>query len=231
VSRIPLWDHVEELRKAIIRCGWTILAASLLAFCFHKPLFALFITPLGFEKFVLLSPLEGFFSAAKLSFWVGFVLSSPLWLYFLLSFFLPALNRKEKKLLFPFFLCSAIFIFIGIFFAYTVTLPLTFNFLKNFNASLGENLWSLSKSLDLVLSLLLAHGLIFELYVVLLFLVRVNLCSYELLQKARRGVIVAVFILAAILTPPDVLSQLLLALPMLLLYESALIYARYRKHI
>jgi len=229
VSRLSFWDHVEAFRLAILRSGWTIFIATLLAFCFHKQLFFIFVAPLGFEKCYLLSPLEGFSAAAKLSFWIGLIFSSPLWIFFLLSFFLPALKKREKRLLFPFLLCSIICIAAGILFAYHFTLPLVIRFFLSFNASLGENLWSVGKSLDLVMSLLLAHGIIFEFYVILLFLIRCDLCSYSLLKKVRRGVIVAIFILAAVLTPPDVFSQLLLAFPMLILFEGALLYARYRR--
>ena len=228
MTRQAFWEHVEALRKVVIRSGWTILIASLLAFCFHKQLFSLLITPLGFEKLYLLTPLEGFAASAKLSFWAGLIFSSPLWLYFVLNFFLPALKKKERGLLFPFFLGSLIFIAGGILFAYTITLPLVIKFFHTFNRSLGENLWSLSKSLDLVMSLLLAHALVFEFYMVLLLLIRWEICSYALLKKARRVMIVLILVIAAILTPPDVLSQLLLACPMLLLYGIRLLYARFR---
>lgn len=228
---LPFWDHVEDLRKMLIRSGWAILLTTLASFTFHKHIFHLLVTPLSIEGLYLLSPLEGFATAAKLSLWLGIIVSSPLWLFFLLDFLLPGMKSRERKLLLPFLGLSFLFIGGGILFAYTVTLPLVMQFFQKFNAGLGTNMWSLSQTLDLIIGLLLAHGIVFELYVVLLFLIHFGLLSYSLLKKARRGVIVAIFILAAILTPPDVLSQLLLALPMFLLFESVLIYARLKsKH-
>jgi sec-independent protein translocase protein TatC len=223
---LPFWDHVEELRKAILRSGWAILLATLLVFCFHKHIFSALLAPLAIEGLYLLNPLEGFSCAAKLSLWVGIILSSPCWLYFLLTFFLPALKPREKKLLFPFLLLSLLFTAGGILFAYTITLPLVMRFFQLFNANLGENIWSLGQTVDLIFTLILAHGILFELYVILLFLIGYKLIPYPLLKKGRKGIIVAIFVIAAILTPPDVLSQLLLAFPMLLLFESALLFAR-----
>jgi sec-independent protein translocase protein TatC len=226
MTRLPFWDHVEELRKIVVRSGWVVLFFTLLAFCFHKQIFSALLAPLAIEGLYFLNPIEGFSIAAKLSLWVGITLSSPFWLYFILTFFLPALKPRERRLLFPFLLLSLLFAVGGILFAYTITLPLVMQFFQKFNSELGENLWSAAKTFDLILGLILAHGIVFELYVVLLLLIRFRLLSYSLLKKVRRGVIVAIFVLAALLTPPDVLSQLLLAFPMLLLFESAILYAR-----
>ncbi|MFC2049225.1 twin-arginine translocase subunit TatC, partial [Chlamydiota bacterium] len=214
------------LRSTLIRIGWTIVLATLATFSFHRELFSALLAPLGVEKLYLFGPLEGFALALKLSFWGGLVLSSPLWLYFLLRFLMPALRAREKSLIFPFLGLSLLCVLGGIAFAYTITLPLVSSYFAQFNAGLGENMWGLKESVNLSLGLLLAHAIVFELYVVLLFLVHFGLFPYLLLKKVRKGVIVAIFILAAILTPPDVLSQLLLAFPMLLLFESTLLYAR-----
>lgn len=231
MTHLPFWDHVEHLRKALIRSGWLILLTTLFAFCFHKKILALLLAPLAIDKVVLISPLEGFSTAAKLSLWMGILFSSPFWLYFLLTFLLPALKPKEKGVLISFLVLSLLFTAAGFLFAYTITLPFVMKFFQQFNAGLGENLWSLGATLDLVLGLILAHGFVFELYVVLLFLIRFHFLPYALLKKIRKGVIVAIFIIAAILTPPDVLSQLLLAFPMLFLFESALFYARFKGRI
>lgn len=224
---IPFWDHVEELRRTLIRVAWIILIGTLAAFCFHRQLFSAILAPLGIEQLYLFGPLEGFTMAMKISLWGGAILSSPLWLYFLLRFLLPALREREKSLVLPFLGLSLLCMLGGVAFAYCFTLPCAASYFEQFNARLGENLWSLKETLNLTLSLILAHAIVFELYVVLLFLIHYRLFHYPLLKKARKGVIVAVFILAAILTPPDVLSQLLLAFPMLLLFESALLYARF----
>ncbi len=223
------WHHFEELRKTLLRIGWVLLAAFVLCFCFHKSLLAALLAPLGIEELYLFSPLEGFMIALKISFWGGLLLASPLIIGLLLLFLLPALKHSEKKMLLPFLSLSLLFVSLGILFAYKITLPFVSNYFYSFNAELGTNLWSLKESVSLSLGLISAHALVFELYVILLFLIHFGFLTYSLLKKIRKGVIVAIFILAAILTPPDVASQLLLAFPMLVLFESAIFYARFKK--
>ena len=230
MSRLSFWDHIEELRKMLIRCGCVIVIATAFAFFFHKEIVDLLTAPLGIEELYILTPLEGFSCVVKLSFWAGVLLSSPIWLYSLINFLLPALRIGEKKLLLPFLALSTFFIGGGIFFAYKITLPYAIQFFQKFNEGLGENLWGLGKTIDLTIGLMLAHGLVFELYVLLLFLIQFRLLPHPLLKKGRKGVYVCIFILAALLTPPDVLSQLLLAFPMVLLFESAIFYAKLTKH-
>lgn len=180
------------------------------------------------DKLVILSPTEGIVAAFKVSFWIGFAASSPLWLYFIGSFIAPALNREEKRALLPCFALSLIFFSLGLLFCYKITLPLANSYLSLFNAAIGQNLWSLSHYLDYTLILMLANGIAFESAVILFCLVHFRLITPEAMRQKRRFAIVAIFIAAAILTPPDVVTQLLLALPLLLLYEAALLYACWR---
>lgn len=261
------WDHVEELRKSILRMGFVIACATIVAFFFHKPLFQLLLAPLNkspFEKqvlvkeryiahqetaigdvhlkpgeiydvevprkqFYLFSPIDGFLAVLKVSFWAGILLSSPFWTFFLLQFILPALRHRERSVLLPFFGLSLFFIGGGILFAYTVTLPIVSRFFEKFNEAIAENLWGLGQTLDFALILILAHGLVFELYVGLLFLIHFRVLTTSQLIRARRVAMVLILILAAILTPPDLISQLLIAIPMLLLYETTIFYAHYRE--
>ncbi|MCC5832217.1 MAG: twin-arginine translocase subunit TatC [Chlamydiales bacterium] len=226
---MTFWEHVEELRKTLLRMMLVVALATVAAFCFHKPLFNILLAPLEIEKLYLFSPLEGFTTVLKTAFWAGLLASSPLWTFFLLQFILPALRGREKRLILPFFFLSALFIVCGILLAYTVTLPLVTQFFRSFNEGIGENLWGLGETLNFALMLVLAHGLVFELYVGLLFLIHFSLLSADRLRQARRGVIVLILVLAALLTPPDLLSQILLALPMLLLYETAVFYSLFLK--
>lgn len=225
---MTFWEHVEELRKALLRMMLVVALAAFSAFCLHKPLFRLLLAPLEIEHVYLFSPLEGFAAVLKASFWAGLLASSPLWSFFLLRFILPALRGREKRLILPFLGLSVLFIAAGLIFAYMVTLPLVTRFFQNFNQGIGENMWGLGQTLNFALLLVLGHGLVFELYVGLLFLIRFNFLTVDQLRQARRAVIVLLLLLAAILTPPDVLSQLLLAAPMLIFYESAVLYASFR---
>lgn len=177
------------------------------------------------SKLVILTPFEGMTTALKVSLWVGVAASSPFWLFVILQFIFPALKRREKQLLFPFFAASAGFIVLGLFFAFYVTIPIANRYLLDFNQAIGTNLWSLSDYLDYTLFLLLANGMAFELTVVGLFAVQLGLISTEWLISKRRASIVAAFILSALLTPPDILTQFLLAIPLIALYEALILYS------
>jgi sec-independent protein translocase protein TatC len=124
-------------------------------------------------------------------------------------------------------LCIAFLLF-GLLFAYYVTIPLANQFLYAFNLSIGENLWSASLYLDYTVVLLLANALAFELCAVLLLCVHYGVISSRWLQAKRRYIYVAIFVVAAVLTPPDVLTQLLLAIPLVIFYEMIVVYARWK---
>jgi len=227
-SRLSFWEHVEALRSTLLKIGCALTLGMALCFLFHESLLHLLLTPLGPHRWVILSPLEGFTTVLKVSLWGGILISSPFWFTFLIQFFVPGLRAKERRLILPFLGLSLLFTAGGLSLGYQITLPLVTSFFERFNAGLGENMWSLAKTVDFTLGLLLAHGIVFELYVGLLFLIHFGLLTRPLLQKGRRYIYVIMLILAAILTPPDLISQLLLAVPMFCLYESALLYAHFR---
>lgn len=180
------------------------------------------ITPL-----VILGPLEGLLTAIKISVCTGCVITAPLWGFVLLGFVLPALRHNEKKLLWPFIIVSGIFIFLGFCFAFFVTIPIANQYLLEFNNTMGTNSWSLSNYLNYTLFLLLANGIAFELGAIGIFAIHLRTLSAPQLIAMRRYAILAAFILGAILTPPDILTQLLLAIPLIILYEGLILYARY----
>lgn len=179
---------------------------------------------------VVFGPIDGMSITLKVCFWLGLVLSSPVWLYFILKFVAPALREQEWSLVMPFIGLSVLFLSTGILFAYYATIPIANQYLQLFNASIGINLWSLSHYLDFSLFLILANALAFELSLVLFFLVHLGIFSADALASKRRHMIVLAFILGALLTPPDVLTQLMLAIPLIGLYEVTILYARIRSH-
>lgn len=191
-------------------------------------------TPLEIEvpqqNYYLFSPLEGFLISLKITLIGSLVFSSPLWIFFLFRFLAPALLKKHRKFLFSFLIFSFLFLFLGFFFAYRITLPLGGAFLRTFNEKLGENLWSFSETVNFCFALLLGHAFVFELYVVLCCLIYADVFTYQKMKKARKGVIIGALLLGALLTPPDVLSQILLALPIVALYEASLIFAKLRQN-
>lgn len=160
---------------------------------------------------------------------MGIVISSPIWMYWLLQFIAPALRSYERNLVAPFFLLSLTFLTLGLLFAFFVAIPFANQYLTAFNAGLGDNLWTLPHYIDYTVLLLLAHALAFELCVLVLFLVHYGIFSSRAMIAKRKGVIISIFILSAVLTPPDVFTQLMLAIPLIVFYEVAILYAHLKE--
>lgn len=220
-----LGDHLDEMRQTLLATLITIGCGMVAAFVFHREIFALLTTPLDGVRLVLLSPLEGLITTFKMCFWVGTAGTFFIWIQFILKFLTPALHERERKVAFPLFLMSCLFGAIGIVFSYFVTIPLANSYLKAFNTGLGENFWSLSSYMDYTLGLMLANLLAFEFGALFLVLIHYEIISEELLRSYRRVSYLVIFIASAILTPPDVITQLMMALPLLLMYEAGLFWA------
>lgn len=181
--------------------------------------------------FLIMGPLEGLVLVFRLCFWLSLALTAPLWGWIWIQFILPGLKAYERSLLFPFLLGSFLSLSLGITFAYSVTLPLSNQALALFNQSIGQNAWTLTHYVTYVLVLCLGHAIAAELGFLLLILVHFRLLSSDGLIAKRRYMIVLAFILGALLTPPDILTQLLLALPLIVLYEIAIWYAKWRNRL
>lgn len=182
-------------------------------------------TTLWQQELVVLGPLEGILIALKTSLWVGAFLSSPLWLLVLAQFLLPGLHTHERNLILPFILTSLVFVFTGCLFAYLLTIPIANHYLVNFNDGIGINLWSLGNYLEYTLFLLIANGIAFELGAIGIFAVHLKFLTADTLRRNRRFAILGAFIIATFLTPPDVLTQFMLAIPLIGLYEILILYA------
>lgn len=180
------------------------------------------------NKLAIFSPIEGMLLTFKLCFWMGLAITSPLWLYFALSFVAPALSPNTHRLIVPFIACSLLFMSLGFLFAYFLTIPIANNYLTLFNQDIGNNLWSLAHYMDYTVTLLIGNGIAFESIVIGLFLVHYRKVSERQLRSFRRHFIILALIISAILTPPDVLTQLMLAIPLIILYEVIILYARVR---
>lgn len=181
------------------------------------------------EQLVLLGPLEGITITLKVSFWIALIASSPIWLFFLFQFIAPGLKPHEKSLFIPFILLSLALFTLGLTFAYFITIPIATNYLQLFNSSLGTNLWTYANFVEFTLFLFIGNGLAFELWAILLFTIQLDLIRAEQMASKRRHVVVGSLIISAVLTPPDVLSQILLAIPLICLYEVAILYAKLKR--
>ncbi len=228
----PLTEHLAELRTRLIRSLIAIAVFAVIAFTQVNFFFDVFQEPLKkvFPDITLvaLTPTESFFTALKISLLVGFVLASPFVFYQVWKFIEPALYENEKKLLIPFVLFTTIFFTAGVLFAFFGVLPLAIKFLLTFGYEQLDvsPMLSVSSYISFVVRLLLAFGITFELPVIISLLARLGLVTPDTLIKIRPYFIVGIFILAAVLTPPDVVSQIFLALPLLVFYELSIIAAK-----
>ncbi len=228
-SKAPLLDHLIELRSRLLRCVWALFLSGAVCFYFSDKLFAFLIQPLreafgnGQGQLVYTKLYEAFFVQVKIAVFGAFCLSFPIIANQLWAFVAPGLYAKEKKALLPFILATPVLFLMGASLAYYIVMPTAFHFFLKFQGNTGglnvQALPSADAYLTLVMQFILAFGVSFLMPVLLMLLNRAGFVSRAQLIGLRRYMIVGAFILAAILTPPDVVSQLMLAIPLLFLYE------------
>jgi len=227
------WGHVEEHRKTVISCFVTIVVTTAIVLGCFEWLYPLITQPLETlsesPQLVLLGPLEGISATLKICFWVSCGISSPIWGFFILRFILPGLKTSERSLALPFSFWSLLAVVTGAFLAIEIMIPFTNRILLNFNESLGQNLWSVSHYLDYTLMLVLSAIIAAEFVVILFFLVHYGKISSGKMRRWRPIVCIGLFVLSAVITPPDIMTQLALALPLVVLYEVTICYARIRE--
>lgn len=230
-DKIPFTSHLEELRKRIIICLIAVVAGFLLSYNFAETIFALLVQPLKeqlpAESWLIFTGLtEAFVVYLKLAFYAGLILASPVILWEVWCFVAPGLYDHEKKYVFPFVISASLLFFTGVAFCYLVVFPFSFKFFMSYSTETLKPLPAMKEYLSFAFQILLAFGIIFELPVFILFLAKLGLVTERMLRQQRKFAIVIIFIVAAVLTPPDVFSQCLMAAPLLLLYEISIIVAR-----
>ena len=229
----PLLDHLIELRGRLLKCVWALFLTGAVCFYFSDKLFAFLVHPLkeafgdGGGRLVYTKLYEAFFVQVKVAIFGAFCLSFPIIANQLWAFIAPGLYAKEKKALLPFLVMTPVLFLMGASLAYYVVMPTAFHFFLQFQGNSGglqvEALPSTDAYLTLVMQFILAFGISFLMPVLLMLLNRAGFVTRAQLIGLRRYMIVAAFVLAAVLTPPDVVSQLMLAIPLLLLYEITII--------
>lgn len=226
----PLVAHLLELRSRLLR-GLAGLAVMLLCLLpFANTLYARLAQPLldklpAGSQLIATQVASPFFAPMKLAFFVALVLAMPWLLYQVWAFVAPGLYRREKKLALPLLSSALLLFYAGCAFAYFLVLPLVFGFLTKVTPEGVAMMTDISAYLDFVLVLFLAFGLAFELPVALVILALLGWVTPAQLREARGYAVVGIFVVAAVVTPPDVVSQLLLAIPMCLLYEVGILAA------
>jgi len=237
-EKMPFTSHLDELRKRLIRILIAVGIGFVACWYLREWLFQVITAPLvkvlpQNSHMIYTSLPEAFFNYMKISFYASRFLTSPFTLYQLWKFVSPGLYPTEKKYVAPFVISSTILFIGGVLFGYYLALPPAYSFFVEFSSDFLKPMFSLKEYLSLSLKLLLAFGLSFELPVFIFFMAKIGIVNSKTLAKQRRYAILVIFIAAAILTPsPDAVTQIIMAIPLMILYEFSIFIARFaeKKH-
>ena len=228
---MPLLEHLSELRKRLLWCILAVFVFAVFGFSFAEPLMQFLLKPFYavFPESSLIGtgPAEAFILKIKLALFAGIIAALPVLLFHFWRFVSPGLLESEKKLLVPFVVSATALFLAGAYFCYSVIFPIAFNFFLGEYQSLSINPQiRISELLSFVIVVVLAFGSVFEIPVITFLLARAGIVSDKILMRYFRVAIVAAFIIGAVLTPPDIITQCLLAVPLLLLYGVSIFVAK-----
>lgn len=230
----PLISHLLELRNRLLRCVVCVLVVFCALVYWANDIYTLLATPLTSNlpegaTMIATNVATPFFTPIKLTIVTSIFLSVPFILYQIWAFVAPALYKHEKRLVYPLLVSSTLLFYCGVAFAYYVVFPLVFGFLTSTAPEGVQMATDISSYLDFVLTIFMAFGICFEVPVAIILLCWAGVTTPEDLREKRPYIIVAAFVIGMLLTPPDVFSQTLLALPMCLLFEVGVICAKFYK--
>ena len=229
-KKIPFTSHLEELRSRLIVCFIAVGIGFVISYGFKEKLFQILIKPLvsvmeKSDTLIFTGLPEAFFTYLKVAFLSGILLATPVILYQFWVFVAPGLYKTEKRLLVPMVILSSFFFIGGALFGYFFVFPFGFKFFLGFASESIRPLPSIREYLSFASKLLLAFGLVFELPLVITLCARLGLVSVAYLKKNRKYALILFFVCAAILTPPDIVTQVMMAIPLVILYEISIIGA------
>jgi len=213
---MPFLEHVEELRGVFIDSLWAILVTSVIGWFASDPALALMIRPVG--ELVFLGPGDALGLKMKVALVLGFVLAAPVILWKIWGFIAPGLLDRERRVIGPLVLSSSVLFFAGIWFALGVLAPITMRFLLSFQTESLRPLLTANAYFDFLAKMSISFGIVFQLPIVVGALSWAGVIPPDLLVRRWREAVVLVFVIAAVFTPPDVVSQMLMAAPLLVLY-------------
>lgn len=235
----PIIQHLVELRRRLIYALATMVAATLICYTFAAEIFGFLVQPLAHamgphdtQRLIYTGLTEAFLTYLKVSFFAGIFLTFPVLLWQIWMFIAPGLYKTERKAFLPFLVATPVLFFLGGACVFYLVLPMALPFFLSFQTTRVETglpiqlETKISEYLDTIMVLIFAFGLAFQLPVLLMLMARAGLVTYESLVKSRRYAIVAIFVVAAVLTPPDVFSQMALAIPLVALYELSILLVR-----
>jgi len=232
-DKSPFTEHLGELRDRLVRSFIAVGIGFVCAYFFKEKLFALLTAPLviamgdaGNAKMIFTGLPEAFFTYLKVSLLAGVAVSTPVLFYEFWMFISPGLYRTEKKYILPIVFLSLFFFIVGSSFGYFIVFPYGFKFFLGFANDTIHAMPSMKEYLSFASKMLLAFGFVFELPLVLTFMARMGLVTVDFLKKNRKYAVLVFFVGAALITPPDVVTQVMMALPLMVLYEISIIGAR-----
>ena len=226
-----LKPHIADLRKRLTISTITVVIMFFACFSFYEPILEWMMAPVKHAlpagtSMIAVEIQETFFTAMKVAFFAGFIISLPVIFWQLWLFLAPGLYDHEKKLVVPFVFFATLMFLLGASFAYYIVVPIGFDFLIAFGNSVVSVLPSIGKYVGFFTKLLIGFGIAFELPVITFFLAKIGLVNDQMLKDFFRYAVVLIFIVAAVLTPPDVISQVLMAAPLLILYGVSIYIAK-----
>ena len=234
-SEQPLIKHLFELRTTALRCIISIILITIILLPFANQIYSFIATPLIAKlpegsSMIATEVASPFFAPFKLTLFCGIFLSIPYILYQTWSFIAPGLYINEKKLILPLLISSSLLFYLGIFFAYYAVFPILFAFLTTTAPSNITIMTDINHYLDFILKLFFAFGISFEIPIATILLIKSNFITIEKLSSNRPYIILFAFFVGMLLTPPDVISQILLAIPIWVLFEIGLVLGKYFKN-
>ena len=234
-SEQPLIKHLFELRTTALRCIISIILITIILLPFANQIYSFIATPLIAKlpegsSMIATEVASPFFAPFKLTLFCGIFLSIPYILYQTWSFIAPGLYINERKLILPLLISSSLLFYLGIFFAYYAVFPILFAFLTTTAPSNITIMTDINHYLDFILKLFFAFGISFEIPIATILLIKSNFITIEKLSSNRPYIILFAFFVGMLLTPPDVISQILLAIPIWVLFEIGLVLGKYFKN-
>lgn len=216
---LTLTGHLEELRKRIIISVIIFLVSAVICFNFAERIIRNMVDLGSNIEFVFISPTELMMANIKIALSGGLIIAAPFLIIQIWLFVSPGLTTKERRVIAYSILMGGIFFLLGSIFAYFAVIPVMVTFFMGFQLDIIQPMISFSSFLDFIISTILAFGVIFELPILMILFTRFGIVKVSFIKQNRKYIILAIFIAAAIITPPDVVSQVLLALPMIALME------------
>lgn len=229
-DRSSLLDHLEEIQRKIIICLVAIGVGAGICYFYTKKMLMILTKPLG-TNLVFLSPQEAFITTLEIAIFGGVILALPVISHQCWRFISSGLKKREKRYIIIYLPTSVVLFFIGCIFSYFIILPIGLKFLLGIGGGYLQPMISIERYISFVIILLLAFGMVFELPLITVSLTRIGLLTPDFLIQKRRAAIVGIFVIAALLTPPDIFTQLLMVGPVVLLYEISIWLSKfvYRK--